>query len=108
SGAYAGSDLEVKVEGIDLPFVYGMTAFAGSTTDGLSEDATPQVKCGPPNVNITLSKVADPPAICAGAKTTFTLTVQNTGQTPLTTTLTDQLPPSLTFDDNVSGDFTVG
>jgi len=106
-GAYTGSDIEVKVTNIDLPFVYAMTAFSGSTTDGLSEDATAQVRCGPPTINIELTKVANPPVICAGSTTIFTLTVHNTGQTPLTTTLTDQLPSALTFDNNVTGDFTL-
>ncbi len=104
--AFNGSDIEGKIENFDLPFVFAMNAFAGSTTDGLSEDASAAVQCGPPEIDLSISKVAVPPTICPDGTTTFTITVQNTGEAPLTTTLTDQLPADLIFDNNVTGDFT--
>jgi len=107
SGAYVGSDLEVKVTNIALPFLFTMNSFSGATPDGLSEDATNRVSCGPPDIDVEISKVANPPAICAGGTTTFTISVQNTGDVPVTATLTDDLPAELAFDDNVTGDFTL-
>ncbi len=104
-GAFNGGDLEVRIQGIDQPFQFGMNAFVGSTADGLSEDASNTVRCGPPNVNIEITKVADPPRICPNQTTTFTITVRNTGETPLVTNLTDELPAGLSYDNNVTGDF---
>ncbi|MGH7725461.1 MAG: hypothetical protein ACREOU_08530, partial [Candidatus Eiseniibacteriota bacterium] len=106
-GAFNGSEIEGRVQNIDLPFIFGMVAFSGSTSDGLSEDATNAVRCGPPDVDLAITKQANPPTICPGATTEFTITVQNTGDAPLTTTLTDPLPTGLTFDNNVTGDFTL-
>ncbi|MGH7724908.1 MAG: FlgD immunoglobulin-like domain containing protein [Candidatus Eiseniibacteriota bacterium] len=106
-GAFNGSDIEARVEGIDLPFIFAMTAFSGSTTDGLSEDATNAVQCGEPNVDLEITKSANPVTLCPDGTTTFTIQVRNTGGAPLTTVLTDQLPADLTFDNNVTGDFTV-
>ncbi|MGH7723924.1 MAG: FlgD immunoglobulin-like domain containing protein [Candidatus Eiseniibacteriota bacterium] len=104
--AFNGADIEGRIENLALPFVFGMSAFSGSTTDGLSEDATPSVRCGPPDIDLDITKSANPATVCPGQTTIFTIAVQNTGEAPLTTTLTDQLPAGLTFDNNVSGDFT--
>jgi len=103
--AFNGSDIEGSVQNIDLPLVFAVSAFAGSTTDGLSEDATNSVHCAP-NLGIKITKVAEPQAVCPGGTTRFNISVRNTGAAPLTTTLTDQLPPQLAYDNDLSGDFT--
>jgi hypothetical protein len=85
-GAYYGSDLELGIPEIDLPLIFSVSGFSGSNYDGLSEDATNQVRCGQPSINIELSTVATPPEICAGATTTLSFSVKNTGEILLTTT----------------------
>lgn len=49
--AFNGTELEASVSGINLPALWGMRLFAGSTTDGLNEDVTafecpPALTCG--------------------------------------------------------------
>jgi len=107
SGKFNGTDLEAEVDNITLPFLFTMNAFSGATTDGLSEDATSNVRCSPPNIDVQIEKLADPAAICAGSTTAFTINVRNTGEVPVTATLTDQLPANLSYDDNLTGDFSL-
>ncbi len=105
--AFNGTDLEVHVSGVTLPVVWRARPFVGSTTDGMSEDTAIPTTCPLPNLDVEIEKTAEPTALCPGDNTTFSITVTNTGDAPLTVTLVDDLPAGLVYNDNVSGDFTV-
>jgi len=108
TGKFFGSDLEVVVNDITLPIRFTMGTEVGSAPDGLSEDGSKQITCPAPSIDVTIEKLANPAAICANGTTTFTINVKNTStEVPVTATLTDELPAGLTFDDNVTGDFTL-
>ena len=101
--AYAGGDLEVKVENISLPVVFQAFAFSGAIRDGLGEDITPTSTCGNPAPSIDLAKSVLPAVICAGQNADFTLVVTNTGNVDLTNvTVVDNLPAALDYVSTVS------
>jgi uncharacterized repeat protein (TIGR01451 family) len=94
---FNGSDLEVAVEGLELPPAYAVRVFAGNIADGLGEDLH-ELLCLPAGPEIIVDKSASPERICPGQNTTFTIIVTNPGPTPLqTVSLVDDLPANLTY-----------
>ena len=94
----SGRDLEIRIDGINLPPVFRIFGFSGAIRDGLGEDITREATCGNPVPNIDIVKTAEPLAICPGATTTFTLVVTNTGNVDLNpVNVTDTLPAGLEF-----------
>jgi uncharacterized repeat protein (TIGR01451 family) len=109
-GSYGGNDVEVRVTDLPggLPPMWQLLGFADCNPDRLAEDQTEWVKTPEPQVDIAITKTVDSPTVCPGGTRIFTITVTNTGSAPLTTvTLSDELPVGLTYDNNVTGDFTV-
>ena len=97
SGA-SGKDLEVRIDGINLPPVFRIFGFSGAIRDGLGEDITREEVCGNAVPNIDIVKTAEPGQICPGGTTVFTLQVTNTGNVDLNPiNVTDTLPAGLTF-----------
>ena len=70
--------------------------------DGLSEDRADGAPCVAESA-INVLKDANPITVCPDGITRFTITVQNTGGTPLSVVVVDQLPASLAYNGNLSG-----
>ncbi|MEP7027196.1 MAG: hypothetical protein ABI960_01250, partial [Candidatus Eisenbacteria bacterium] len=107
SGA-SGKDLEVQINLVNpLPAAFRFVRVEANAFDGLSEDRSDgQVCVSIPKINVL--KSADPVDVCVGQKTRFTVTVQNTGQTPLSVVAIDNLPADLTYAGNLSSSCGVG
>ena len=100
---YSGTELEVRVPGLGLSTVWQASAFVDCIPDALGEDPSIPAKCQEPNVDLAITKTANPTAVCPGETTRFTITVTNTGQAPLDIDLTDTLPVGLTYAGNLGG-----
>jgi uncharacterized repeat protein (TIGR01451 family) len=97
SYAYDGSDLEIAIEGLELPFAYTVRVFCGNILDGLGED-THRIDCLPPGPQFALDKTANPERICPNSNTTFTIVLTNLGRVPLLeVNLVDDLPAALSY-----------
>jgi uncharacterized repeat protein (TIGR01451 family) len=107
-GSATGHDLELQVTlPAPLPAAFRFLRVEANAFDGLSEDRSDGAVCiGTPN--IAVQKTATPTAVCVGQNTRFTVTVQNTGQTPLSVVVVDQLPAQLTYAANLSSSCGVG
>jgi uncharacterized repeat protein (TIGR01451 family) len=102
SGA-SGKDLELRIDGINLPPVFRIFGFSGAIRDGLGEDITREETCGVANPDILIEKTAEPASICPGENTVFTLVVTNTGNVTLDpVNVSDTLPAGLSFVEVVS------
>jgi uncharacterized repeat protein (TIGR01451 family) len=108
SGSASGKDLEVQVNLVSpLPPAFKYVRVESNAFDGLSEDRSDGATIiATPKINVL--KSAEPISICAGQKTRFTLTVQNTGQTPLAVDMVDHLPAALSYAGNLSSSCGVG
>ena len=104
---YSGTELEVRVPGLGLSPIWSASTFTDCIPDALGEDPSPAAKCQEPRPSLEIEKTANPEVICPDEATTFTVTVTNTGSTPLTVSLEDELPADLVYANNVMGDFTV-
>ena len=100
---YSGTELEVRVPGLGLSPIWQASTFTDCIPDAMGEDPSPVAKCQEPRLNVAITKTANPTAICAGETTRFTITVTNTGSTPLDLDLTDTLPAGLTYAGNLGG-----
>ena len=103
-----GHDLEVSVNlpapynTQGLPAAFDFVRVESNAFDGLSEDRSDGVPIvGTPGIDVL--KSANPTSVCPGGTTKFTITIQNTGATPLSVVATDQLPAQLTYAGNLSG-----
>ena len=98
-----GHDLEVKVNlPGPLPAAFDFVRVEANAFDGLSEDRADGGPCiAEPAINVL--KSANPTSICPGGTTKFTITIQNTGGTPLSVVAADQLPPQLSYAGNLAG-----
>ena len=103
---YNGTELEVRVPGLGLSPIWSASTFVDCIPDALGEDPSPAAKCQEPRPSLEIEKTANPEVICPDEATTFTVTVTNTGSTPLTVSLEDELPADLVYANNVMGDFT--
>jgi uncharacterized repeat protein (TIGR01451 family) len=107
SGA-TGHDLEVQVNlPAPLPPAFNFLRVEANAFDGLSEDRVDGAPCIADS-KINVLKDANPLTVCPNGTTRFTITVQNTGDTPLSVVAVDQLPASLTYAGNLSGTCNVG
>jgi len=96
-GSATGHDLELQVTlPAPLPAAFRFLRVEANAFDGLSEDRSDGAVCIG-NPNIAVQKTAVPTAVCVGQNTRFTVTVQNTGQTPLSVVVVDQLPAQLAY-----------
>jgi len=98
-----GHDLEVKVNLVaPLPAAFNYVRVEANAFDGLSEDRADGGPCiAEPAINVL--KDASPTSVCPDGTTSFTITIQNTGGTPLSVVAADQLPAQLSYAGNLSG-----
>src|SRR5439155_25636013 len=89
------------------PASFALSGFIGSRADGLGEDALESFRCPPPTIQIAVDKAAGRSIICPGDTTHYFITVKNTGTGDMIVSLTDPLPAAFTYDDQLSGDFTI-
>ena len=102
-GGASGRDLEVRIDGLNLPPVFRIFGFSGAIRDGLGEDITREETCGVAVPSIDIVKTASDGTLCPGENTVFTLTVTNTGNVDLNpVNVTDTLPSGLSFVEVVS------
>jgi uncharacterized repeat protein (TIGR01451 family) len=97
-----GHDLEVQVNLTSpLPAAFKYMRVEANAFDGLSEDRADGVVCiAEPGINV----LKDAPAsVCPDGTVRFTITVQNTGGTPLSIVAVDQMPAGLSYNGNLSG-----
>jgi uncharacterized repeat protein (TIGR01451 family) len=98
TAAYAGSDLEVRIDGLALPRVLTFSGDVRCNSDGLTDDGFAPLTCSPPNLGIEVASFASPDSLCAGATVDITLEIHNTSTAPLTdATVNDHLPDGLSY-----------
>ena len=107
-GGATGKDLELAVTLPQaLPPAFRFVRVEANAFDGLSEDRSDGgVSIAVPN--IAVQKSATPTVVCVGKTTRFTITINNTGQTPLSVVAVDQLPAQLSYAGNLQSTCNVG
>ena len=107
-GSASGHDLEVQVNlPAPMPAAFSFLRVEANAFDGLSEDRSDGGVCIG-NPEIAVQKSATPTAVCPGQNSRFTITVQNTGQTPLSVVVVDQLPAQLSYAGGLNSSCNVG
>jgi len=107
-GSATGHDLELEINlPAPLPPAFRFVRVEANAFDGLSEDRSDGAVCIA-NPAIAVVKSAVPVSVCAGANTRFSIEVSNTGQTPLSVVVVDQLPAQLSYAGGLSSGCGVG
>ena len=107
-GIASGHDLELEITlPAPLPPAFRFVRVEANAFDGLSEDRSDGAVCVA-NPAIAVVKSAVPTTVCAGNNTRFSIEVSNTGQTPLSVVVVDQLPAQLSYAGGLSSGCGVG
>ena len=104
TAAYAGSDLEIRIDGLDLPQMFTFSGVVRCNSDGLTDDGFEPLTCPAPLLGIELATSASSDSLCPGASVDVTLAIHNTSTVAVTDVrLTDRLPDGLSYVANTAG-----